>query len=165
LRFADVSADAARAGAERAGKADSVALFAKVLVEYARSKLGRPGAPASEIAAWPKAAGSPSRRGELSYWVAQTLLERHENARAYAVAFDAWSTATARNNDELAWRMAATATLTSAGPSDPNGAKIPPHVADEGLNRLTLAWTPGASSYFQRPDLLILRERLQRPSK
>jgi tetratricopeptide (TPR) repeat protein len=157
LRFVDVEPLANAAGAGATDKA--TALYATVLREYSRARLGTSRTPPQAIADWARASSSAVTRRELSYWIAQTLLARGQHALAYSAASAALAEPGAQGNAELGWRLAAVAALAAKGrAASTDGASMSAR-ASTNVRDLTAAWGAAhADMYFARPDLQALRK-------
>jgi serine/threonine protein kinase len=159
-RFAEVGAFAATARGTATVKPDGTPLFAIVLAEYALAALGQSRIAPAVIAQWPHDATAPVLQRELSFWAAATLIERHQNVLAYAVASEAWSLPGAQGNLELRWRLAAVAAEASRGIAvPPDGANMPGRATSDA-GQLTTTWAGDAAAYFARPDLAVLRRNV-----
>jgi tetratricopeptide (TPR) repeat protein/tRNA A-37 threonylcarbamoyl transferase component Bud32 len=158
-RLADVGKYADLARVENGAKPDITDLSARVLAEYAAAHLGRSTVPAASIALWPREAGSPESRSEVSYWVARTLQARRENARAHELVEASWAELAGRGSPELRWRLAAVANLPAPTQI---GATIPPRAAADEVQKLRALWGAYDSKpYFARADLKPLLGRVQ----
>jgi hypothetical protein len=139
-------------------------LFAWLLAEHARARLGTSGEAIDVIAGWPGQASSPALRREMTYWAARTLLLRRSPELALKLSHDAWSEAPARNNFELRWRLAGLAAQASASmPGAPNReAGVTMRASARGdLQTLLGQWPVPGVTYVARPDLAALRKVLE----
>ncbi len=158
-RYADAEAQADLARAPGTATPDGIDRSARVLAEYAAARLGHSRTSTEALLAWPGEATSPGDQSELSFWVAQTLRVRHEDARAREVAATAWPVPAAQANAELRWRLAALAADGSDPASGGNGAIIPASAATTALEKLKTLWGQyDAAAYFARADLKPLLE-------
>ena len=154
-RFGDAERFARMAGDPGAESADNTALFAGVLAEHARARLGTSRAAVDTIASWPGEASAPALGRELTYWAARTLLARRSPGLAFKITEAAWAAAPARANLELRWRLAALA--SSSAPDAGVGATMRAS-AREDLRTLLGQWSGHGVPYLNRPDLAALRK-------
>jgi tetratricopeptide (TPR) repeat protein len=160
-RFGEVDGLARLAAGSESRPAGDTALFARVLVEHARARLGTSRTAVDAIAGWPRAASTPALGRELTYWTAQTLLLRRSPALAFAVAEMAWSAPPARANLELRWRLAALAAEAQALIPGSGGGATMRTAAQEDLRSLLQQWAAPGAIYLARPDLAALRKDLK----
>ena len=155
-RFADVLTHAAEA-ITISGKPDPRST-PFILAEYARAMLGQKAQTA--ISTTSPNVSSASER-ELRYWEALTALARKDYARALELAEVTVAQPAVVANGELCWRLATVAYASSQdlpGKAE-NGATMRAR-ATADLQILMSAWAAAAPTYFTRPDLAALRQRL-----
>ena len=153
-RFGDVEKHARLAAGAATDAPSDTALFAQLLSEHARARLGTSQAAVEVIAGWPAQASEPSVRREMTYWAARTLLLRRSPDLARKMSEEAWGEAPARNNLELRWRLAALSAQAGAGATMRASAR-----AD--LMALLGQWPVPGVTYVARPDLAALRKDLE----
>ncbi len=151
-QYGEVEALARVAIDAAAGRPSDNALFARLLTEHARARLGRSRAEVAEIAAWPTQASSPTLGREMAYWAALTLVHRQRLDLAGQVSQASWAAEPARRNVELRWRLAALAASSSA--------TMRTFARDE-LQTLLGSWAAHGSPYMARLDLSLLRKGLE----
>jgi tetratricopeptide (TPR) repeat protein len=153
-RFADVEAHARLAAGAASSKPTDLTVFASLLAEHARARLGTSRAAVGVIAGWPGQASTPAARREMTYWAARTLLLRRNAELARKLSEEAWSEAPARNNLELRWRLAALAAQAGTGATMRASAR-------GDLLTLLGQWPGPGVTYVARPDLAALRKDLE----
>jgi tetratricopeptide (TPR) repeat protein len=151
-RYAAVEALARVTINAAAGRPSDNALFARLLTEHARARLGRSRVDVAEIAAWPTQASSPALGREMAYWASLTLLERRRPDLAEQVAHTAWAAPPAKDNVELRWRLAAL--------ESPSSATMRTSARDD-LQSLIGTWAAHSPTYLARPDLTPLRKGIE----
>jgi tetratricopeptide (TPR) repeat protein len=151
-RFGDVETHTRLASDGATDPPSDTTLFARLLAEHARARLGTSRAAVDVIAGWPRQASEPSLRREMTYWAARTLLLRGSPDLARKMSEDAWSEPPVRNNFELRWRLAALAAQAGAATR-----------ASARADLLTLLgqWPVPGVTYVARPDLAALRKDLE----
>jgi tetratricopeptide (TPR) repeat protein len=154
-RFTDVERYTRLVADPKAGTPSDTTVFAWVLAEYARARLGASRTDVAVIAGWPSKASEPSFRREMTYWVVRTLLLRRRPDLARTLSESAWAEAPARSNLELRWRLAA---LAAQAPGAPESMRAS---ARADLQALLGQWTGAGVPYVARPDLAGLRKDLQ----
>jgi serine/threonine protein kinase len=154
-RVEEVPALAAIAIGEPSNTPSGAALVATALREYALADRKQRTMSIAELTTLVESASSPVNRGEVAYWVAQTLLSQQQPAAAQNVLARAAAPAV-DHNIELRWRLDAVNAL-AAGYLHPNNndASISTRV-DGDLRQLSAAWATHAASYLARPDLKAL---------
>jgi tetratricopeptide (TPR) repeat protein len=151
-RFGEVEKHARLATDATADPPSDTTLFAWLLAEHARARLGTSTAAVDVIAAWPGQASEPSLRREMTYWAVRTLLLRRSMELARKMSEDALNEPPVRSNLELRWRLAALAAKAGA---DTRIAAL----AD--LGTLLGQWPVPGVLYVARPDLAALRKDLE----
>lgn len=152
-RFAQAGAFAAGAEVPAGGQPDSNALAARILAEYARTRLGRPGVPAATLVGWLEAMPGGRLKRDMRIWAAHTLLDRGRMRDASPLIEAGWADRASLQNPELRWRMAALAEGVSA--------TIPARSADRELNALRTLWAGDhVEAYSRRADVHALLERI-----
>ena len=129
-------------------------MYAWLLAEHARARVGTSTTSVGVIAGWPSQADEPSLRREMTYWAVRTLLLRRSAELARKMSEDAWNEAPVRSNLELRWRLAALASRAGAGAGTRESAR-----AD--LLALLGQWPVPGVTYVARPDLAGLRKDLE----
>lgn len=152
--YGDVEALARAVVDASAGRPSDNTLFANLLAEHARARLGRSRLDVNEIAAWPKQASTPALGREMTYWAARTLIQRRSLELARRISQEAWAAAPAAGNLELRWRLAA---LMAQIPA--SSVTMRTSASDE-LQKLLGQWAGDGVTYIARPDLAALRKGL-----
>ncbi|HEX5071021.1 MAG TPA: protein kinase [Vicinamibacterales bacterium] len=130
-------------------------LFGRVLAEHALAQLGRSRVAPAELAKWPAETRRPIDRREFSFWVAQILLARREQALAGRITSAALADKVVLANPELSWRLsavAAEAARTSQAPAEVSSFMTQ---ARTSVTALKTAWAGAADAYLARPDLAV----------
>jgi hypothetical protein len=153
-RFGDVEKHARLAVDATSKSPTDTTLFAGLLAEHARARLGISRTAVDVIAGWPGQASDPSLRREMTYWAARTLLLRRSADLARKMTEAAWGAAPARNNLELRWRLAALTVQAGAGDTMRASAR-------GDLQALLGQWPVPGVTYVARPDLAALRKDLE----
>ena len=154
-QFAELETQAGQLADDSAKTPDSIAIFGRVMREYARAHTGRSTEAVATITAW--AGTPPALNRELAYWIGQTLVRRREAAAALALMESALTVRPAEENPELTWRLAAVAGhAIAAGAPAASGANYAVITA-EARRRLDATWGGHATPYFARADLAVLR--------
>jgi hypothetical protein len=132
-----------------------------MIAEYALARLGRSRTPISVIAEWEQFPRAAVERREWAYWIALTLLQRGEAAKAESMALAALSAPAVRGNPEQGWRLAAVAALAAKKNPASTLAKTVAGLKNTTPAELEAAWGPAAKTYFARPDLVALRNSIR----
>lgn len=148
----------ARAALETASATEASAALARGLLA---AKLAEAGAP-PRLAPEQTITRQPEVTREIQYWRAREALARGEAAKALELAQEALASSRRVSNDELAWRVAAVASLAAARAGEPDGAQRLHGEMAACRARLSQSWGASWQSYDVRPDLLALRREVQR---
>ncbi|MEO6224062.1 MAG: protein kinase [Vicinamibacterales bacterium] len=153
-RFGNVETHTRLAIDPATGPPSDTTLFAWLLAEHARARLGTSREAVDVIAGWPGQASKPAMRREMTYWAARTLMLRRNPDLARKISEEAWNEAPARTNLELRWRLAALAAQASGGATMRAAAR-------GDLMTLLGQWPVPGVTYVARPDLAALRKDLE----
>ena len=129
-----------------------------VVAEYARAMLGQKVQTVVSTTG-PNVKTASAR--ELRYWEALTAVAQKDYARALLLTDAALSVPAVFSNTELRWRLEAVSSSASQRlqQGTNNGATMRARATTD-FDNLRSAWTTVAPTYFARPDLVALRQRL-----